>query len=101
MLRLPAHQPGCDRREPDLTCCPSPVGAVALSGSGFMKGLAGLQICRWWLGFNADELLETNERALGAVEYTRRKTSWRHQCGRKHYEGYFLPLPCQHATMAA
>lgn len=68
---------------------------------GFTKGLARLQVCRWWLGFNEDEPLEANERAGGAVEYAPGKTSWRHRCGRKLHEGYFLPLACQRAALAA
>lgn len=63
-------------------------------GRGFTKGLARLQVCWWWLGFNEDEPLEANERAGGAVEYAAGKTLWRHPCGRKCCEGYGLPACC-------
>lgn len=82
-----------------------PMGRCGLwwlfQGRGFTKGLARLQVCRWWLGFNEDEPIEANERAGGAVEYAPGKTSWRHRCGRKLREGYFLPLACQRAALAA
>lgn len=83
----------------NLTSChPTAMAVVALSASGLYKGICVAAEVLLVVGFDADAL-QANECALDAVGCTRGRTSQCHQHGRKHHEGYFLPLPCQHAAL--